>query len=157
MIQHLPQVPENPATLLATTVGAILLSAGLLWLSQSSALATTGQRIYELDRERRSLLERRSEAMLSYAAATDPRQLEERAIALGFVAGPAPRVLVVNPSPDAVVATFRNAVSPLALTAGANVAIQPPGLTLTERMLARSLSAASADAREAPHGIGSAP
>jgi hypothetical protein len=136
---------------------AVLMSAGLLWLHQSSVLATTGERIYSLDVERQALLERRSSGLVAYAAATDPLRLEARARALGFAPTRDVEVLVVPLRPDSVVAGGFSADSPLGITGMAAVRADVPPPSLTERILAIGLNQASADSREVPYAVGSAP
>jgi hypothetical protein len=147
----------NPTLLVACAMVAVLAAAGLLWLQQSSALATTGQRIWSLDRERQALLERRSEALLAYAAATDPARLEARARALGFAPVGQTQVLAVPSFPAGAVVAGLPADSALAITAGATVLPQAVGPSLTERILALGVNEASAAERTVPSGVGGAP
>jgi hypothetical protein len=148
-----PNRPTPTVPLLGLAAVAAVTCASALWLHQSSLLATTGQRIYELDLERQALMERRAAALVAYAAATDPRRLEDRARALGLAPSPATEPLVMLPGvevpPEPVVA----ADSPLAIT-GATVSALPAEPTLTERLLSMSLSAASASERAAPAAVG---
>jgi hypothetical protein len=148
---------ESPARFSLVVAAVVATAAGMLWLHQSSALATTGRRIWELDRERQALLERRANALVAYAAATDPLALEARARALGF--GPAAEVAAVvvpagiaAPATDAIAAT-----SPLALTEGATVAVAAERPALTEQVLGLFFNQAAADERQPPDAVGSAP
>lgn len=75
---------------------ALTLIAGLAWLSLTSALAAEGRRIADLEEEHASLLERRARALTAHAAATDPRALEARALALGFGPGAAVETIGVD-------------------------------------------------------------
>lgn len=155
----LTQLTDNSPMLAGLIAVAVLMSAGLLWLHQSSVLATTGERIYSLDLERRALLERRSAGLVAYAAATDPLRLEARARALGFAPTRDVEALVVPASrdPEQVIAGGVAADSPLGITSTAAVPAEVPALSLTERILAVGLNQASADAREIPASVGSAP
>jgi hypothetical protein len=156
-MKMLLELPDSPPLLIGSVAVAALTCAGLLWLNQSSALATTGQRIFELDRERRALLERRAEALVAYAAATDPLRLEARARAMGFGPTHDVAVLPVEGLPaDAELAVVAPD-SPLALTGGAHVAAEAAAPSLSERLLSVGLNQASADSRGLPTGIGSAP
>jgi hypothetical protein len=58
--------------------------AGLIWLMQSSALTACGRHIANLQQQRSELLERRSAALLGYAAATALDAREARAKELGY-------------------------------------------------------------------------
>jgi hypothetical protein len=78
--------PWRRQPVVAVLIAVLLTGAGLLSLTQSDALTATGRRIALLQDERSNLLEQRSEALLDFASATDPRALEVRAHDLGFEA-----------------------------------------------------------------------
>lgn len=145
--------PASPATYLGLAAVAAVTCAIALWLHQSSQLATTGQRIFEQEAERQALLERRAVALMNYAVATDPRQLETRARALGLQPAQSTEPLALAPGLAVPAAPLVAADSPLAIT-GATVPVGPAEVTLTERLLSASLSAASASERAAPAASG---
>jgi hypothetical protein len=62
----------------------VLVLTGMTWLTAAGNLAATGTRIADLEASREALGERRARALISHAAATDPRRLETRANELGF-------------------------------------------------------------------------
>ena len=156
-MKTLPRLTDNSPMLAGLIAVCVLMCAGLLWLHQSSVLATTGERIYSLDLERQALLERRSVGLVAYAAATDPLRLEARARALGFAPTRDVEALVVPLSPDSLAAGGVPIDSPLGITGMAAVRAEVPAPSLTERILAIGLNQASADAREIPDAVGSAP
>lgn len=61
-----------------------LTGASLVWLSLSSRMTAAGHEIAMLEAARGQLIEQRIAALLSHAAATDPRRVLARAEALGF-------------------------------------------------------------------------
>ncbi|RIL10768.1 hypothetical protein DCC79_07005 [bacterium] len=102
---------------LATAV--VLASASMAWLSVSSRLAATGRMINDLEAERAELLERRAVALTAYAAASDPRALEQSARALGFAPVAAVERLGVAIAPVAAGGPGLDPRSPLAIMRGA--------------------------------------
>ncbi len=107
----------------AVAAAAVLMSAGMAWLSVSSRLAANGRLINELESERAALLERRAESLTAYAAASDPRAIEDAARALGFAPAAAePLGIAVAPAladapgldPNSPLAIMRRAVGPAA-------------------------------------------
>jgi hypothetical protein len=94
----------------------LVMCAGLLSLAQSDALAATGHRISDLQDRRIVALEQRTDALVAWSAATDPRRLAQRAAALGFVAPEAvTRVTVPGIEPADALAQGVSPASPLAI------------------------------------------
>jgi hypothetical protein len=129
MIGAARQAIRRPTWLPWVVAALALTGAGVLWLTQSSALAATGRRIARLELRRQELAQRRSAGLIALAAATDPQRLEARALALGF--GPAERVeyLTVpapaDPDPGAGTVAGLDAASPLAIVLR-NESREPP-------------------------------
>ncbi len=81
-------------------LGLVVLSlAGLLYLTQASAVTTANYEIQELQRDKLRLQRKRDRLRAENAALTSPPYVEARAEALGFRAVPAAEFLVVNEVP----------------------------------------------------------
>jgi hypothetical protein len=89
---------QAPVVVLA--FAALIICAGVAWLTQADALAATGRRIYHLQARRADLMELRSEALVALAAATDPGTREARARSLGFAPPEAIEYVAVPAGPD---------------------------------------------------------
>ncbi len=95
-------------------LGLVVLSlAGLLYLTQASAVTTTTYEIQELQHERERLLRGRDRLRAEIAVLTSPENVEARAQALGFRAAPPAEFLVVTEVPIQQMADGRWSVSPL--------------------------------------------
>lgn len=88
------------APVMVLAFAAVLICAGVAWLTQADALAATGRRIYRLEAHRADLLELQAEALVALAAATDPRTREARARALGFAPPHAVEMVAVPAEPN---------------------------------------------------------
>jgi hypothetical protein len=124
--------------------------AGLVWLHQSSALTACGRRIANLQSQRSELLERRSEALLAYARASAPDELEARARDLGF--GPPSSITPLPMAEDPAMAldypAFAIGGGPLGIVAGEELRDAARDAGILSRWTAGAapaLSAASAD------------
>ncbi|MFQ5595009.1 MAG: hypothetical protein ACE5HA_12760 [Anaerolineae bacterium] len=81
-------------------LGLVILSlAGLLYLTQASAVTTANYEIQELQREKQRLQRERDRLRAEIAALTSPQSVEARAQTLGFRASPPAEFLVVNEVP----------------------------------------------------------
>lgn len=81
-------------------LGLVVLSlAGLLYLTQASAVTTTDYEIQELQHEKQRLQRERDRLRAEIAVLTLPDNVEARAQALGFRASPPAEFLVVNEVP----------------------------------------------------------
>jgi len=81
-------------------LGLVILSlAGLLYLTQASAVTTTTYEIQELQRQKQRLQRRRDHLRAEIAALTLPENVEARARALGFRAAPPAEFLAVTEVP----------------------------------------------------------
>lgn len=78
-------------------LGLVVLSlAGLLYLTQASAVTTTTYEIQELQRDRERLLRRRDRLRAEIAVLTSPENVKARAQALGFRAAPPAEFLAIG-------------------------------------------------------------
>jgi hypothetical protein len=96
-----PSTPARPSSFpelrWRSLLGAVLVTgAGMLWLSLTSQLSDAGQHINELEARHRELREARITALTAHSQATDPRQLEQRALAMGLVRVQSPEALPVR-------------------------------------------------------------
>jgi cell division protein FtsL len=102
-------------------LGLVILSlAGLLYLTQASAVTTTTYEIQELQRQKQRLQRRRDHLRAEIAALTSPERVEARARALGFRAAPPAEFLAVTEVPvlalsSASVMTQQSSVPPTRL------------------------------------------
>lgn len=81
-------------------LGLVVLSlAGLLYLTQASAVTTANYEIQELQREKQRLQRERDRLRADIAALTSPQYVEARAQALGFRASPPAEFLVIHEVP----------------------------------------------------------
>lgn len=81
-------------------LGLVVLSlAGLLYLTQASAVTTANYEIQELQREKQRLQRERDRLRADIAALTSPQYVEARAQALGFRTLPPAEFLVVTEVP----------------------------------------------------------
>lgn len=81
-------------------LGVVVLSlAGLLYLTQASAVTTTSFQIQELQREKQRLQRERDRLRAEIAVATSPERVKARAYALGFRPVPPSEFLAVTELP----------------------------------------------------------